>query len=153
MKKYIPIILMLIVNFLGLYLGGLATNPGVQSDWYQNQIIQAPWKPPGFIFGIVWMLIGITWSILGSWIWKNKRNLLGIYFVGWLLNLAWNPIFFLFHATLIASIVILLLSASVFYILESLRKSGNQKISYWGYLYFFWLMIASSINLYITIMN
>ena len=152
MKKYLPIILMLIINFLGLYLGGLATNPGVKSDWYQN-IVQAPWKPPGFVFGIIWMLIGITWSILGAWLWKNKRNLLGIYAAGWLLNLAWNPIFFLFHATLVASIVILLLSASVFYILESLRKSGDQKISYLGYLYFFWLMIASSINLYITIMN
>lgn len=152
MKKHLPIILMLIINFLGLYLGGLATNPGVKSDWYQN-IVQAPWKPPGFVFGIIWMLIGITWSILGAWLWKNKRNLLGIYAAGWLLNLAWNPIFFLFHATLVASIVILLLSASVFYILESLRKSGDQKISYLGYLYFFWLMIASSINLYITIMN
>lgn len=152
MKKYLPIILMIIINFLGLYLGGLATNPGVKSDWYQN-IVQPPWKPPGFVFGIIWMLIGITWSILGAWLWKNKTNLLGIYAAGWLLNLAWNPIFFLFHATLVASIVILLLSASVFYILESLRKSGNQKISYLGYLYFFWLMIASSINLYITIMN
>jgi tryptophan-rich sensory protein len=154
MKKYIlPFIIMLFINFLGLYLGGLATNPGVQSDWYQNQIVQAPWKPPGFVFGIVWTLIGITWSVLGAWIWKNKKELLDIYAAGWVLNLAWNPIFFIFHATLTASIVISLLGVSIFYILESLRRSGNQKVSYWGYLYFFWLMIASSINWFITIMN
>jgi len=153
MKKYLPLVLMLIINFLGLYLGGLATGPGVQSDWYQNQIIQAPWTPPGFVFGIVWTLIGITWSVLGAWIWKNKSELLDFYAVGWMLNLAWNPLFFLFHATLASGIVILLLAASIFYILESLRRSGNQKISYWGYLYFFWLMIASSLNWFIVIMN
>lgn len=153
MKKTLTFLIFLIINFLGLYLGGLATGPGVQSDWYQNQIVQAPWTPPGFVFGIVWTLIGITWSVLGSWIWRNKRNLIDIYAAGWFLNLAWNPLFFSFHATLASGIVILLLAASVFYILETLRKSGNQKISYLGYLYFIWLMIASSLNWFITIMN
>ena len=153
MKKYLPLIFMLVFNFLGLYLGGLATGPGVQSDWYQNQISQAPWTPPGFVFGITWTLIGITWSVLGAWIWKNRPDLLDIYAAGWLLNLAWNPLFFTFHATLASGFTILLLAGSIFYILEVLRKSGNKKISYWGYLYFFWLMIASSLNWFIIIMN
>ena len=65
---------MLIINFLGLYLGGLATNPGVKSDWYQHQILQAPWTPPGYVFAITWTLIGITWSVLGAWLWKNKKK-------------------------------------------------------------------------------
>ena len=153
MKKYLPLIIFLVINFLGLYLGGLATNPGVKSDWYQNQIVQAPWTPPGFVFGIVWTLIGITWSILGAWLWKNKRNLLDIYAAGWMLNLAWNPIFFTLHATFTSGLTILLLAASVFYILESLRKSGHQKVSFLGYLYFFWLMIASSLNWFIFFVN
>lgn len=153
MKKYLPLIVFLFINFLGLYLGGLATGPGVKSDWYQNQIVNAPWRPPGFVFGVVWTLIGITWSFLGAWLWKNKRELLDVYAAGWMLNLVWNPLFFTFHATLAASLVISLLAISIFYILESLRKSGNQWVSYLGYLYFFWLMIASSINWFIVIMN
>jgi benzodiazapine receptor len=150
--KYFTLLIFLVINFLGLYLGGLATGPGVQSDWYQN-LVQAPWRPPGFVFGITWTLIGITWSVLGSWLWRNKRELLDIYAAGWMLNLAWCPLFFTFHATLAAGIVILLLASSILYILEKLRLSGNKKISYWGYLYFFWLMIASSINWFIVIMN
>ena len=63
--KYFTLLIFLVINFLGLYLGGLATGPGVQSDWYQN-LVQAPWRPPGFVFGITWTLIGITWSVLGS---------------------------------------------------------------------------------------
>ena len=153
MKKYIPFIIIFLINCLGLYLGGLATNPGVKSDWYQNQIIQAPWTPPGFVFGIVWSTIAITWSVLGSWIWKNKRHLFDIYMGGWMLNLVWNPLFFTFHATLTSGIVILLLSISIFYILEQLRRSGNLKVSLWGYIYFFWLMIASSLNWFIVLMN
>lgn len=153
MKKYLPLLIFIVINFLGLYLGGLATGPGVKSDWYQNQIVQAPWTPPGFVFGITWTLIGITWSVLGAWLWKNKKDLLDIYAAGWFLNLTWNPLFFTFHATFASGITILLLASSIFYILESLRKSGNQKISYWGYLYFFWLMIASSLNWFIFFVN
>ena len=95
MRKYIlPFITMLIINFLGLYLGGLATNPGVKSYWYQHQILQAPWTPPGYVFAITWTLIGITWSVLGAWLWKNKKELIDIYAMGWFFNLSWNFLFF-----------------------------------------------------------
>ena len=154
MRKYIlPFITMLIINFLGLYLGGLATNPGVKSDWYQHQILQAPWTPPGYVFAITWTLIGITWSVLGAWLWKNKKELIDIYAIGWFLNLSWNFLFFTFHTTIAAGFVIVLLALSILFILEQLRRTGNQKVSFWGYIYFFWLMIATSLNWYIIFMN
>ena len=55
--------------------------------------------------------------------------------------------------TIASGFVIVLLALSIFYILEKLRKSGNQRISFWGYIYFFWLMIATSLNWYIIFMN
>jgi tryptophan-rich sensory protein len=152
MKKYLPFIVILIFNFLGLYLGGLATNPGVQSEWYQN-LNQAPWTPPGYVFGIVWTLIGITWSVLGQYLWRNRPDLFRYYIVSWILNLIWNPFFFTFHLTGISGIIIIYLSITIFFILEQLRKNRGAYISFWGYLYFFWLMIATSLNWYIYFMN
>lgn len=152
MKRFIPFFILLIINFFGLYLGGLATGPGVQSEWYQN-LNQAPWKPPGFVIGIVWTLIGITWSVIGYHLWKTSKEELDVYFGGWLLNLIWCPLFFTFHATLASGFVIILLAASVFYNINILKKEGMFKQSLWGYLYFFWLMVATSINWYIVFMN
>lgn len=153
MKKYLPFLIFLFINFFGLYIGGLATGPGVQSDWYQNQIVQAPWTPPGFVFGIVWTLIGITWSVIGHYVWKYFRNDMDMYVAGILLNIAWNPFFFTFHATLTSGIVIILLARTVFYILEKMRKGGFFIESLLGYLYFFWLMVATSLNWFIVLMN
>lgn len=152
MKKYLPFLVFLLINFFGLWLGGLATGPGVQSDWYQN-LNQAPWKPPGFVIGIVWTIIGITWSIVGHYVWKHLREDLDVYMAGVLLNIAWCPFFFTLHATLTSGIVIILLSGSIFYLLERLRKGGFWKQSLWGYLYFFWLVVATSINWFIVFMN
>ena len=152
MRKYLPFITLLFINFFGLYLGGLATDPGVQSDWYQN-LNQAPWKPPGFIIGIVWTIIGITWSIIGHYVWKHFRRDMDVYMLGVLLNITWCPLFFTFHSTLTAGIVIILLALTVFYILERMRKGGLFLESLFGYLYFFWLMVATSINWFIIFMN
>ena len=152
MKKIAVFLLFLAINFLGLYLGGLATGPGVQSEWYQN-LNQAPWTPPGFVFGIVWTLIGITWSVIGTHLYFNHKEELDAYFGGWLLNLVWNPFFFIFNKPIVSGIVIILLALSVFYNIDFLRKSGKFNLSLWGYLYFFWLMIATSLNWYIIFMN
>ena len=43
------ILLFLIINFGGLFIGGLFTGEGVPSDWYQN-LNKAPWTPrDGFL--------------------------------------------------------------------------------------------------------
>jgi len=46
----IRLFLFLLINFAALALGGLATSDGVVSLWYQN-LNQAPWTPPGWVFG------------------------------------------------------------------------------------------------------
>ncbi|MDG2281196.1 MAG: tryptophan-rich sensory protein, partial [Flavicella sp.] len=49
------ILLFLVLNFTALAVGGLFTGTGVSSDWYQN-LNQAPWTPPGWVFGFMWTL-------------------------------------------------------------------------------------------------
>ena len=56
------IIIFLFINFTGLFLGGLFTQEGVPSDWYQN-LNKAPWTPPDWLFGFAWTTIMICFSI------------------------------------------------------------------------------------------
>ena len=45
-----------VLNFVGLAIGGLATGPGVSSDWYAG-LDKAPWTPPGWVFGAAWTAV------------------------------------------------------------------------------------------------
>ena len=157
MKQYIKYFLIFaLINFGGLYIGSIFTTPGVSSDWYNN-LNQAPWTPPGWVFGFAWTLIGITYSMWGAWIYKNYNRgdyQTPLYFVGsWFLNVIWNYIFFKLHLTLLAGVVIADLLLILLLISKSTREFyGNKPV---GFLvpYIVWLCIATSLNWYIVVMN
>ena len=74
-KKLIKYLLFfLTVNFLGLAVGSVFTDPGVNSNWYIN-LKKAPWTPLGYIFGVAWTIIGFTFSILMSFLILSKKNI------------------------------------------------------------------------------
>lgn len=148
------LLLLLVLNFGGLALGSIFTNPGVNSDWYQN-LSKAPWTPPGWVFGSAWTLIMICFSIYLSLLWPKiteKSSLIGLIVVAWILNVAWNPLFFAMHQVAIALVTIslLLLVICIFF------------FKYWHKIhlaslllapYIIWLMIATSLNAYILLKN
>ena len=148
------LILFLVLNFGALALGGLFTGAGVSSDWYQNAN-QAPWTPPGWVFGAAWTLIMICFSVYMTYAWsvaEDKTMLLTLFVVQWILNVGWNPVFFYFHEALIALIVISALTLLVWYLLF---KFGNQ-LGWKSTLivpYAIWLVIATSLNAYIYLKN
>lgn len=153
MKKHLKSsLIFIILNFIGLAIGGLWTNDGVTSDWY-NSILKAPWTPPGWVFGAAWTTIAITFGIAMSKIWEKKDNeLLILFFLSFLLNITWNPLFFLFNAVGVALIVIINLSLLIFSITHYMRiRYGKWYL--WCLPYFIWLQIATSLNLFILLMN
>ena len=62
MKQLKLTLLFIVINFSGLAIGSWLMNNGPLSNWYTN-LNQAPWTPPGFVFGIAWTLIMICFSI------------------------------------------------------------------------------------------
>lgn len=148
------ITLFLIINFAALGVGSLFTKTGVSSEWYAN-LNKAPWTPAGWIFGTAWTFIMIFFAIYMSELWNkvNNRVLLIILFaVQWILNVAWNPIFFHLHLTGWGLIDISLLTIVV----------GIFTFSYWQDTrwftllvmpYFIWLIIATSLNGYVFFQN
>lgn len=147
------ILLFLIINFGGLFIGGLFTGEGVPSDWYQN-LNKAPWTPPGWVFGAAWTTIMICFSIYMAILWKKitLKNLLYLYIAEFILNVIWNPLFFHFKWINVALLSISLLTILIIYMAVSLRVEMRYK-TLLIFPYLIWLIIATSLNGYIVLYN
>ncbi len=148
------IILFLVINFVGLALGGLFTGTGTQSNWYANLNV-APWTPPGWVFGVAWTSIMVCFAVYMAYAYQNSSNkglLIGLFALQWILNFAWSPAFFKYQAVLIALIIIVSLTVLVggflFYGVLELKDKALLVLPY-----FVWLIIATSLNAYIYIKN
>jgi benzodiazapine receptor len=153
MKQLKLTLLFLAVNFGGLAIGSWLMNNGPLSNWYTN-LQQAPWTPPGFVFGIAWTFIMICFSIyLGKLFTKdNTRKNRSIFLIQFVLNVSWNFIFFNQHLVLFALINILLLTSLIFVYFFK-RSSAVNNYKYLLLPYMLWLCIATSLNLYILVHN
>jgi tryptophan-rich sensory protein len=148
------LILFLVINFGALALGGIFTSAGVSSSWYEN-IQKAPWTPPGWVFGAAWTTIMIFFSIYLATAWpkiENKKILIGLFTLQWILNVGWNPIFFYYQNMVLGLIVILLLTFLIGFILMFYWKEVKFS-SLFILPYFVWLIIATSLNWYILLKN
>lgn len=148
------ILLFLVINFTALAIGGLFTNAGVNSNWYAV-LNKAPWTPPGYMFGIAWSVIMVCFAVYMAILYPihaNKKALITLFVVQWILNVSWNPIFFYFHQTVLGLISI----TSLTLVVATLSFTNNSLLklkSLWIAPYFVWLLIATSLNAYIVFMN
>ncbi|MGY5354330.1 TspO/MBR family protein [Wenyingzhuangia sp. IMCC45467] len=148
------IILFLVINFTALTIGGLFTSAGVNSNWYES-FNKAPWTPPGYMFGIAWSFIMICFAVYMALLYpkhQNKKTLIGMFIIQWILNVSWNPVFFYFHQTILGLFIIIALTLIVTIFL--LKNYYTLKLkSLFIAPYFLWLLIATSLNAYIVFMN
>lgn len=148
------LIVLLIINFGALAIGGIFTGKGVPSDWYVS-LDKAPWSPPGWAFGFAWTTIMICFTLYISYLWvavESKNILITLFVFQWILNVSWSPVFFYYHNVSGGLIIISLLTIVV----------GIFLSYYWSELkfkaililpYFIWLLVATSLNGYILLKN
>ena len=82
---------------LGL-LSGLSVSSG-DSSWYLA-LIKPSFNPPAWIFGPVWTLLYLMMGVALAQLWRTRAQnpgLLGLFFVQFIANLAWSPLFFGLH--------------------------------------------------------
>lgn len=139
-----------VLNFSGLAIGGLFTGPGVASQWYA-ELPQAPWTPPGWVFGAAWTVVMLGFSVFMGGAWTaassptEKRRWAIDFALAWLLNVAWNPVFFTTHSLAGGLTILLLLMA----VLLRMSRRPRRGLWRWGVLpYGVWLSIATSLNLF-----
>jgi len=148
------LLIFLVINFAALGLGSLFTSGAVNGEWYLN-LNKAPWTPPGWVFGVAWTTIMICFTFYMANAWEqitNRKFLLGLFIVQWILNVVWNPVFFKFHEVVAGLVVITILTLLVGYFLFGFRSSLKAK-SLWVLPYFLWLLIATSLNAYVLFNN
>jgi tryptophan-rich sensory protein len=148
------LLLFLLLNCLALGIGGYFTGAGVRSDWYVN-LSKAPWTPPGWVFGFAWTSIMICFSIYMAFLWKiyvDKKRLVFMYGLQWILNVIWNPLFFYFHQTVAGMVDISALTILVGWFFFEYRRDLQWK-SALILPYLIWLLIASSLNGFIVLGN
>ena len=148
-------IIFLVINFAALGIGSLLMGKGATTgEWYQS-LNKAPWTPPGWVFGAAWTTIMICFSLYMARLWEkvnNKKLLLTIFSLQFVLNVMWNPTFFRWHYAMAALVIIVALTTVVATLLFGFRRANG-----WYTLliapYLIWLMIATSLNGYITSYN
>lgn len=148
------LIIFLFLNFGALAIGSYFTGKGVPSGWYEG-LNKAPWTPPGWVFGFAWTTIMICFSLYLSFLWplaENKKLLVTLFVLQWMLNVVWNPTFFYFQnieiGLIIISFLTLLIGGFLFNYLQPLRFYSLFILPY-----LIWLFIATSLNLYIVLKN
>lgn len=153
MKLLKYIIVFLIINFGALAIGNWLMANGPQTDWYRN-LNQAPWTPPGWVFGAAWTTIMICFSIYMAYLYKllPTAKVILLFSIQFVLNVIWNYIFFNQHLIGLGLITIILLTIVVAVFAFSFRKTlGAKTLLILPYL--IWLCIATSLNGYIFFNN
>lgn len=150
------LIIFFLLNFGALALGGfLSGNPG-ENEWYQG-LNKAPFTPPGWVFGFAWTSIMICFSffmfhITGGSLNQHKKVLIN-FFIQWILNVFWNPVFFRLHEVLIAQIILIFLTLTITYFLFIVWKQKNTLNIILILPYFLWLIVANALNGYVLLFN
>lgn len=148
------LILFLVINFGGLGLGSWLMDNGPNTDWYMN-LNQAPWTPPGWVFGVAWTTIMICFSIYLAKLFENQDSkfLRILFAVQVFLNVVWNYVFFNQHLVGLGLVIITLLTLLICYFFFKFRMDDMKHYKYLLLPYIMWLLIATSLNAYILLNN
>ena len=153
MKRLKLLLLFVIINFGGLAIGAWLMDNGPATEWYLD-LNQAPWTPPGSVFGVAWTTIMLCFSIYMVFLYEESKGkeLIGLFSIQFILNVSWNYIFFNQHLVALGLVSILSLTFLTFYFLIKYKSILKLK-SILIIPYCLWLCIASSLNLYILLYN
>jgi tryptophan-rich sensory protein len=153
MKFYKGLLLFILINFSSLAIGTWLMNDGPRTEWYIN-LNQAPWSPPSWVFGVAWSSIMILFSVYMSFLIQVNRSkkVLLLFSAQFVLNIIWNYLFFNQHFINLGLLNIILLTVLMFYFLIAFKDSLKNK-RFYVLPYCIWLVLATSLNLYIALYN
>ena len=145
------IIIILITFIVGSFFSLFTMN---NMDTFKE--LEKPINVPGILFPIVWSILYLLMSISCYIITEkdnpNKNKALTIYAVQLVINSLWSLIFFGFGAYLISFIWLLILLASIIWMIIEFYKI-DKKVALLQIPYLLWVIFAGYLNLGIYILN
>ncbi|WP_017669282.1 TspO/MBR family protein [Sandarakinorhabdus sp. AAP62] len=147
-----------------LLLGGLVARIAGSTEtnaWYQSLSLPV-FQPPGPLFGIAWAILYTLIGIAFAMVWgtklagagqvQGKRLALGLFAVGFAINLTWSPVFFRLHmisaALGIIAVMLLVAIATTWSFWRVNRLAGWLMLPYCA-----WLCFAAALNISIMMLN
>lgn len=145
-RKYLPEILGAFGCLAMGMLIGHCIHGTEKGPWYVG--LQHPsFAPPNLVFAPVWTILYLMMGTAFGYIWKkwpHKKNLLLLFYVQFVLNLLWSPLFFLWHRIDLALIDILMLWGVLSIIMIHIRKNSFLVTMFFPY--FLWISFATALN-------
>ena len=153
MKFFKGLLFFVLINFSALAIGVFLMNDGPRSQWYSS-LNKAPWSPPGWVFGLAWSSIMLLFSVYMTFLVKEIRSkkIMILFSAQFLLNIVWNYLFFNQHLISLGLLNILFLTILMFYFLVNFKQTLKNKC-FFVLPYCLWLVLATSLNLYIALFN
>lgn len=141
---------LLIIAFLSViivaFIGSLFTSPNTNTEWYES--IKPSITPPNWVFPIVWniLFILIALSFYFALVKGDKKHVFVAFGINFILNILWSVLYFGLKSPLLAFFDILILLASIFYLVIFTFKI-DKKSSYLLIPYLLWVGFATILNL------
>jgi benzodiazapine receptor len=156
MKRYIGLLIALIVCFGAAAVGSLATTPAIGS-WYAT--IHKPFfTPPNWIFGPVWTILYAMMAVSAWLVWekglakKEVQSALLVFLAQLAVNSFWSFLFFAWHLLWGAYFGIIVLWILI--LLTIFRFSKLDRTAAWLLVpYILWVSFASFLNLAVALLN
>jgi benzodiazapine receptor len=137
-------------------VGSLVTRPEI-ATWYAS-FAKPSWTPPPFAFPIVWTLLYILMGISFWRLWDRqppaaaRSKAMTWFLVQLALNALWSPVFFGWHGTRTALIIIVaLLVALAATIITAARV--DRAAAWLLAPYLIWVAYATTVNAGVVVMN
>jgi tryptophan-rich sensory protein len=154
MKRFIYVIVAIAICLFVGWLSSLLNMASI-AHWYPT-LVRSSLTPPDVVFPVVWgilyVLIGISAGLLYGVHDISKRLLLWLFAIQLLLNVSWNFFFFYMQSPILGFVNLLVLDVlGVAYFIGTL---WIRRVSAYFFLpYLLWLVFASYLNMYIMIFN
>lgn len=122
-------------------------------SWYQG-LVKPSFNPPSWVFGPAWTTLYILMGIVLGKLWKNlphTKAAVGLFMLQFAFNLAWTSLFFSLNRIDLALYDLLLLWASLFFFMISVRKEKTLILLMMPYV--LWTTFALVLNARLFFLN
>ncbi len=179
LKEFTKFVAAMLISEAAGVIGSIYSIPAI-TTWYVG-LAKAPLGPPNYVFGPVWItlyaLIGIAlylvwrnswhvknhiiegdrraWNSMSKRFWTGdlqKQNIMALFAIQWILNVAWSVIFFGLHQPGWAFFEIIALWVSIIYLMINFYRVS--KSAAWILVpYLAWVSFAAYLNCFTWIKN
>ncbi len=152
-KKLLPVIGFILITQLVAFLSSYFTQ---DTSMIYESLTKPPLSPPGYVFGIVWVilytLMGISAGLIYTQKTEDSKKAIVDYFIQLLFNFLWTIIFFKYQNYWLAFLTILILDYLVIKTILTF-KDLDKKSALLLIPYLLWLLFATYLNFGFAYLN